>query len=43
MGKNYSGVGYLTGRKFAFDSATNRVLQQDWPKAQIDPKDTKDP
>ena len=43
MGKNYSGVGYLTGRKFAFDSATNRVLQQDWPKAQIDPKDTERP
>jgi len=38
MGRVHSGVGYLTGRKFAVDSSTKRILQSDWPEIQTDPK-----
>ena len=43
MGRVHSGVGYLTGREFAVDSSSQRILQSDWPEIQTDPKDKERP
>src|ERR1700739_663588 len=41
MGKSYTGVGYLTGRKFTYSSSIQRVVTD--YKIQIDPKKAKRP
>jgi enolase len=43
MGKLYSGVGYLTGRKLVVDSWNKYTHEGELPEIQIDPKDKERP
>ena len=43
MGKLYSGVGYLTGRKLVVDSWNKYAHVGELPKIKIDPKDKETP
>src|SRR6201993_3992048 len=43
MGKLYSGVGYLTGRKLVVNSWNKLTHEGELPKIQIDPKDKERP
>jgi len=43
MGRVHSGVGYLTGREFAVDSSTKRILQRIGRKFKLIPRIKNDP